>query len=130
TECESVEERDPNSFRPPDTPTSSQPPVSDGPIVAQRPRARDRTRPRTRIAHHPAKLLRTKARRRTVAFSFAPGEPRASSRCRLDNRPYRKCRSQRRLRVGLGRHTLVVFAVDAAGNRDLSPARFAFRVTR
>ena len=68
--------------------------------------------------------------RRRVAFSFAADEPGARFRCKLDRKPFPPCRSPRAYTVGLGPHALRVFAIDAAGNRDPTPARFSFRVRR
>jgi Ca2+-binding RTX toxin-like protein len=127
-DCEAVEERDPNSFRPPDTPPAPTPEAS---VSSQPPPpVRDRTPPRTRIAHRPAKIVFTRSRRRTVVFSFAVDESGARFRCRLDRKPFAACRSPRSYKVGLGGHTFRVFAIDASGNRDPSPALFAFRVRR
>jgi Ca2+-binding RTX toxin-like protein len=131
TGCEVVEERDPNSFRPPDTPPDpaalaviSQPPP-------ERTRGRDRTPPRTRIARHPRRLLLAPRRGpRTVAFRFLSNEARSVFRCRLDRRRATRCRSPRAYRVGPGRHVFRVAATDRAGNTDRSPAVFRFRVRR
>jgi hypothetical protein len=65
-----------------------------------------------------------------VAFRFGSNESGATFRCRLDGRPFRHCASPRRYRVGLGRHALRIFAVDAAGNRDRTPAIVRFRLRR
>lgn len=133
--CEAIFERAPNSFRPPATPPAPEeppaaaPPAAPAPKPPKAPRA-DRTPPRTSLLHHPAKLIRSHGRRRSVSFAFASSEPGSSFRCRLDGRPYRLCSSPRRYRVGLGRHTVRIVAVDAAGNADRSPASFAFRVVR
>jgi hypothetical protein len=72
----------------------------------------------------------TRGRRRTVVFSFAADEPGAHFRCRLDRKPFAPCLSPRSYKVGLGLHTFRVFAIDTSGNRDRSPALFAFRVRR
>jgi Ca2+-binding RTX toxin-like protein len=128
-DCESVEERDPNSFRPADTPPAPEvpPPVAPRPLL---PQTRDRKPPATRIARHPAKVVITLGRRRTVVFAFAADESGARFRCRLDGKPFAACRSPRSYKVGLGGHTFRVFAIDRSGNRDPSPALFAFRVRR
>jgi Ca2+-binding RTX toxin-like protein len=127
-DCEAVEERDPNSFRPPNTPPAPEaPPVAPRPVLPQTP---DRKAPATRIGHRPAKVVITRGRRRTVVFSFAADEPGAHFRCRLDSKPFASCRSPRSYKVGLGPHTFRVFAIDTSGNRDRSPAFFAFRVRR
>jgi Ca2+-binding RTX toxin-like protein len=130
-ECESVEERAPNSFRPPDTPPAPEPEPPAPPEPPERPappRQPDRTPPATRLRHHPPALVRTSRRHRRVAFAFRSSEHRSRFRCRLDRRPYRGCRSPRSYRVFRGRHVFRVFAIDAAGNRDRSPAVFRFRV--
>ncbi len=131
--CESVYERDPNSFRPPDTPLdpNPEPPTTSGPpLPPQPPPVSDRTAPRTRIAHRPPKRLFTARRTRRVTFAFGADEPGASFRCALDRRPLQPCRSPRPYRLKLGPHTFRVFAIDAAGNRDRSPALFAFQILR
>ncbi len=134
-DCESVEERAPNSFRPPDTPPDPEPepPVVEPPPPPRPPRPPnppkpDRTPPATRLRHHPAGLLFTSEPRRRVSFAFAASEPGASFHCKLDSQPWRVCRSPRAYLVPPGRHVFRVFAIDAAGNRDRTPATFGFRV--
>jgi Ca2+-binding RTX toxin-like protein len=134
-ECEAVHERPPNSFRPPDTPpgpeteeASASPPPGASPPPPAPPL--DRAPPRTKLLHRPASSLFTGGKRRRVSFAFASSEAGSSFRCRLDGAPYAACRSPRSYRVGLGRHSFRVYAVDPAGNRDSSPVRIAFRVRR
>jgi len=132
--CESVEARDPNSFRPPDTPPDPDPPASDQPVAMQpQPPVvlldRDRVAPRTRILHRPPRLTLSFRRWRQVVFIFASSEP-GGFRCKLDRGRLRPCRSPRALRLRPGRHAFRVFAIDAAGNRDTSPAVVRFRVLR
>jgi Ca2+-binding RTX toxin-like protein len=131
--CESVEERAPNSFRPPDTPPNPEPeqPVTEPPPPPPpppKPPKSDRTPPATRLRRHPAVLLLASGPRRRVSFGFAASEPGASFHCKLDGQPWRLCHSPRSYLVAPGRHTFRVFAIDAAGNRDRSPAKFGFRV--
>ncbi|HWA53765.1 MAG TPA: calcium-binding protein [Solirubrobacterales bacterium] len=133
--CESVEERAPNSFRPPDTPADPQPEPEVEPPPPPPKRARpqpqpDRTPPATRLRHHPAALLFAAAPRRRVSFAFAASEPNAGFRCRLDRQAWRPCRSPRAYLVRPGRHVFRAFAIDAAGNRDRSPLAFKFSVRR
>jgi Ca2+-binding RTX toxin-like protein len=125
--CESVEERAPDSFRPPDTPPESPAPP---PALLPAPPPPDRTPPATRLRRRPPALLFASGPRRRVAFAFAASEPAARFRCRLDRRPFRPCRSPRAYLVSPGRHTFRVFAIDAAGNRDRSPALVRFKVRR
>lgn len=131
--CESVQERDPNSFRPPDTPPDPNPesPATQTPLPLPPPKppVKDRTPPRTGIVHRPRKRVFAGARFRRVAFAFASSEP-GTFRCKIDRRPLRRCRSPRRYRLRLGRHVFRVLAVDQAGNRDRSPAQFAFSIRR
>jgi RTX calcium-binding nonapeptide repeat (4 copies) len=133
--CESVEERASNSFRPPDIPPDPDPEpvppaVAPPPALRPVPPPRDRTPPATRFLRRPATLLFASGQRRKVAFAFAASEPGASFRCRLDRGPFRPCRSPRSYRVGPGRHAFRVYAIDAAGNPDRSPAVVRFRVRR
>ncbi len=139
-ECESIYERDPDSFRPPDTPPAPEPP--DGGTTTERtddqnpppppppPPPPDRDPPGTRIVHRPTPLLFAAGPRRRVAFAFRADERDVRFRCKLDRRPVAPCRSPRAYLVGPGRHAFRVFAIDAAGNRDRSPAvvRFAVRL--
>jgi Ca2+-binding RTX toxin-like protein len=129
--CESVEERAPNSFRPPDTPPDPEPepPVTNAPPPPPPPRTSkpDRRPPATHLRHHPAALLFASGLRRRVSFSFS-SESGAGFHCKLDGRPWRICRSPRAYLVLPGRHVFRAFAIDLAGNRDRSPVRFGFRV--
>lgn len=125
--CEAIYERLPNSFRPPDTPPS---PEGSPAAPSVLPPPRDAISPRTRVLRRPPATVRSRFRRRTVAIAFAANETGATFGCRLDSGPYRPCRSPRRYTVGLGRHAIRVFAVDAAGNRDRSPALVRFRLLR
>jgi Ca2+-binding RTX toxin-like protein len=141
-DCEDVEERAPNSFRPPNTPPDPNPPPEpepapvptpgpEQPRTAPSPPPRaDRTAPATRIRRGPARLLFMAGRRRQVAFAFGADEPGARFRCRLDARSFRSCRSPRAYLVAPGFHVFRVFAIDAAGNRDRSPAAYSFKIRR
>jgi len=138
--CEEVEERAPNSFRPPNTPVDSNPPegaVSPPPVIAPppavepppRPRP-DREPPQTRLLRRPAKVLFTARSRRLVSFAFAASEPGGTFRCKLDRKPFAPCRSPRTYRLAPGRHAFRVLAIDRAGNRDRSPALVELRIRR
>jgi Ca2+-binding RTX toxin-like protein len=130
--CESIHERDPNSFRPPDTPTAppAQPPPEADPGPVGRPIAKRDAPPRTRLLHRPAKTVFTARPWRMIAFAFASNEGGSSFRCKLDRARFKHCRSPRAYRPRLGGHTFRVFAVDATGSRDNSPALFRFAVRR
>ncbi len=88
----------------------------------------DTTPPRTRFTHHPPKVVLSGRRHRRVAFRFAANEPGSHFLCKIDRKPYRRCRSPRVFGVSVGRHAVRVRAVDAAGNVDPTPALFGFRV--
>jgi Ca2+-binding RTX toxin-like protein len=118
--CENVNGAEGNEFR---EETLLPPPKAPAPPP-------DLVPPRTRITSHPSKLRLTHGRKVRVTFLFTAEEPGARFRCKLDRRGYAGCRSPRAFRVGPGEHAFRVFAVDAAGNRDPSPASFRFRVRR
>lgn len=129
--CEDVEERAPNSFRPPNTPLGPEASASTAPAVTPSPRrARDRRAPQTRILRRPARVLFTAGRRRAVAVAFAANESGSTFRCKVDRKPFRPCRSPRVYRLKPGRHAFRVFAIDRAGNRDRTPALIRLRVRR
>ncbi len=125
-ECEDVEERAKNSFRPPGTPP--------GPDTASAssalPPAADRTPPRTRILHRPGRIVFTRSGWRRVVFVLGSSERGARFRCKLDRGRFRRCGRLRAYRVRAGRHAFRAYAVDRAGNRDRSPVLFRFVVRR
>jgi Ca2+-binding RTX toxin-like protein len=123
-ECESVREGVAEEFK--ELPLLSEPPPP--PLPPPPPPRPDRTPPRTKLLRHPPKLLRVApGRRRLIAFRFTASEP-STFECELDRKPYKPCRSPRAFRVGIGPHSFRVFAIDAAGNRDGTPALFKLRV--
>jgi hypothetical protein len=64
-------------------------------------------------------------------FHFHSTEPRSTFRCKLDKSPVAVCPSSQRFgSLEPGPHTLKVFAVDAAGNKDSTPAVARFTVPR
>ena len=138
--CERVREGAANEFKleieePPPASTAPGPvsvpapaPTPPAPTKPSKPKP-DRTPPRTKLLRRPPALVRVApGRRATVTFRFAASE---SSRfeCKLDAKPYRRCRSPFRSHLAIGRHAFRVFAVDAAGNRDRTPALARLRVT-
>jgi Ca2+-binding RTX toxin-like protein len=133
TGCEEVEQRAPNSFRPPGTPPNPNPPpaatASTSVNPPKRPRP-DRVAPRTTLLHRPPRIVFTTTKLRRVAIAFASNETGSTFRCKLDRGPFKACRSPRVYTIQKGRHMIRVYAVDAAGNRDRTPAVAAFRVRR
>jgi hypothetical protein len=84
-------------------------------------------RPRTRLRRPPGSVVR----RRAVVFRFSSNRRRAVFLCKLDRRPFRRCRSPfvaRRLRPG--RHVFRVKAKLPGGLADRTPAVWRFRVVR
>jgi hypothetical protein len=71
---------------------------------------------------------RGKVRTRRVKFRFRGSEPGLSFKCRIDQGPFRLCKSPERLVVGAGRHVFKVRATDRAGTVDTTPAVAGFRV--
>jgi N-acetylglucosamine-6-sulfatase len=87
----------------------------------------DTVPPATRLDKRPKKNLTTQRRTRRVKFTFSADEL-SSFRCRLDKRDWRPCSSPKHVRIGKGHHTFRVAAVDGAGNRDATPARWRGRL--
>jgi hypothetical protein len=87
------------------------------------PPATDRTAPETALNGKPKKG----SKKATFAFSSEAG---ATFKCSLDGQPFSVCTSPLSFRVKIGRHSFVVFAKDAAGNVDDSPATASWTVKK
>jgi virginiamycin B lyase len=85
----------------------------------------DRKAPQTTIRSGPgSKLADGKAR-----FAFKSSEPSSTFRCKLDGKRAARCQSPRVFkRLKPGSHTFRVWATDAAGNKDPTPAKRSFRI--
>ncbi|HEY2479552.1 MAG TPA: calcium-binding protein [Solirubrobacterales bacterium] len=131
--CERVREGTAEEFQteieqPVPAPVTVPPPAATQPPPAPPNPKPDRTPPHTKLLRHPAKLIRVAPHHAAAgAFRFAADE-RSRFECKLDARPYRRCHSPLRARLRPGRHAFRVFAIDAAGNRDRTPALFRFAV--
>lgn len=101
------------------------PPPGPGPGPAP-----DTTAPETTITAIPKATLKSKAGKKEAkaSFAFTSTEAGSSFECRLDAKPFATCTSPKALMAGKGKHTFEVVAIDAAGNRDGTPARAAFTV--
>jgi hypothetical protein len=90
--------------------------------------------PQTTIAKGGKKLIKTHHSRAKVKFSFSSDEVGSTFECKLDRKPFRPCSSPKRYRIKATekakKHTLRVEAIDAAGNKDATPAKRSFRVER
>lgn len=87
----------------------------------------DMTPPKTKGLKGPKKVERGER----VRFRFKSTEPDSTFSCRLDRKKYKACRSPKRVRTSKlkpGGHSFSVFATDAAGNADPSPAKVRFKV--
>ncbi|WP_028653697.1 hypothetical protein [Nocardioides halotolerans] len=83
----------------------------------------DTVRPDTLLTKRPHKrFFRPK-----VKFKFTSHEAGVAFQCKVDKQSWRPCRSPFRFTVKVGKHRLLVRAVDAAGNVDSSPARYKFK---
>ena len=119
-ECELVREGAAEEFNELPLLTSPPPPPPPPPP--------DRKAPKTKLLRHPPARLRVApGHRKLVAFRFNASE-KSSFQCKLDRKPYAPCRSPRMYKVAVGAHAFRLFATDAAGNRDRTPALFKFKV--
>jgi hypothetical protein len=84
----------------------------------------DTDSPETKIKKHPKK----RSSSRKAKFRFSADEPGSTFECKLDKRPFKPCRSPFKRTVAPGRHKFRVRAIDPAGNRDPSVAKFAWTV--
>jgi Ca2+-binding RTX toxin-like protein len=103
------------------------PAPTPAPVVPPKPKP-DRTPPRTKLLRRPPAVIRVAPHHSAaIAIRFSASE---SSRfeCKVDGKPYRRCHSPLRARLAIGRHTVRVFAIDAAGNRDKTPALVKIQV--
>jgi hypothetical protein len=81
--------------------------------------------PQTRIVQGPGKALAKGVAR----FRFRSSEAGSAFLCKLDRRKAARCGSPRIYRhLKPGRHLFKVWAIDAAGNKDPTPAKRKFRV--
>jgi len=85
---------------------------------------KDKTAPETTI-------VKKKVKGHTVKFRFVSSEANSTFQCRLDKKKFKPCRSPKKYkRLKPGKHVFEVRAIDAAGNRDKTPATRKFRVLR
>jgi CSLREA domain-containing protein len=85
----------------------------------------DRIPPETKILSAP----RERSQSASARFKFAADEPGSTFQCKLDEKPFRACRSPKAY-GGLkpGGHVFRVRAVDPSGNLDPKPAKRKFTV--
>ena len=83
--------------------------------------------PQTTITAKPPRITTsTKA-----SFSFTPLRDGTTFRCKLDTTRTGRCHSPKRYaQLRSGKHTFTVYAIDAAGNRDATPASWTWQVRK
>ena len=80
--------------------------------------------PQTTFTKKPKK----KTTKRKATFGFASNEAGVKFQCKLGKKPYKACAKSKTYTVGLGKHTLRVRAVDKAGHKDATPAKYTWTV--
>jgi trimeric autotransporter adhesin len=85
----------------------------------------DTVAPKTKITDGPPnKTSKDKAR-----FKFKSNESHSKFKCSLDGKKPKSCDSPKTYKnLDKGRHDFEVFAIDAAGNRDQSPAGWSWKI--
>jgi hypothetical protein len=111
----------------PTDPTSAPPAQPPGPPPPETAET-DQTAPATFFRRHPRRVIRTRARTAMAAFALGSNEGGVTFFCRVDTGPSRKCPARFTRRYRLGPHVVRIWARDASGNADQSPAVFHFRV--
>lgn len=85
-------------------------------------KGKDKTAPETTI-------VKKKVKGHTAKFKFVSSEANSTFQCRLDRKKFKPCLSPKKYkRLKPGKHVFEVRAIDAAGNRDKTPAVRKFRV--
>jgi len=111
--------------RPNSAPPSETPCASTGQAGGGEP-AHDEDRPQTSLRRKPPKRTSD----RTPTFRFGSNAADAKFECKLDRKPYRRCRSPFTTKpLTLGSHLFRVRAVDH-GLADSTPASYRFRVAQ
>jgi hypothetical protein len=98
--------------------------LGEPPIPPIGSRGGDRKAPQTKLKGPGGQLAAGKAK-----FSLLSSEAGSRFQCKLDRRKATACRSpQRYANLAPGRHSFKAWAIDAAGNKDATPAKRRFRV--
>lgn len=81
--------------------------------------------PQTSITKAP----KAKSAKTTAKFKFRADDQAAEFRCKLDKGTFEKCSSPKKYKnLDPGKHRFQVFAVDASGNADRTPAKAKFKI--
>ena len=85
----------------------------------------DTDAPQTEITKEPKK----KSEKAKAKFKFTANEEGSKFECKLDRGRFKGCGSPKTYKhLDPGKHKFSVFATDAAGNADASPATYRFKV--
>jgi hypothetical protein len=85
----------------------------------------DKTAPQTKITKGP----KAKTHSTTAKFKFSSSEAGSSFECKLDKKPFKRCKSPKKYKkLKPGKHVFRVRAIDKAGNVDPTPAKKKFKV--
>jgi hypothetical protein len=82
----------------------------------------DATAPDTTVTKQPAR----KSGKKKAKFRFTSNEAGATFECSVDGTAYAPCSSPLKLKVKVGKHVVLIRAIDAVGNVDATPARVKF----
>lgn len=91
--------------------------------------------PETTLTRTPKKKVKAKGKGKKAkgkaTYEFGADEPGSTFTCTIDRKPAAPCDSPLKLKkLKKGKHTFAVFATDAAGNADPTPATHKFKVKR
>jgi hypothetical protein len=109
---------------PESNPQPASPPAGNGPVTTEA----ERRRPRTLFLQRPDRVIRTHGHSARVILRFGADEMNVSYACRIDGGFFRPCPERLVRRFGVGTHSVLVVARDAAGEVDRTPAVFRFTV--
>lgn len=102
------------------------PPTGQEPV----PQVVQESPPQTFIRHKPPHVVRTRTHLARVVFAFGSDQEGVTFACRIDGGLFRRCGPRFARKFGLGSHSLRVFARNASGLGDATPAVYRFRVKR
>lgn len=84
--------------------------------------------PRTFFRKKPPHIVRTRTHRAKVVFLFGSDQTGVTFACRIDTGLFKPCKERLVRRFPVGPHVVRVFARNASGSGDPTPAVYRFRV--
>jgi hypothetical protein len=97
--------------------------AADG-VYGEPPAAADKTPPEVTFVQKPSHIIHTRRWHPRITVAFTSNEWGVTYHCALDQHPLQRCTSPVHYRVGPGKHTFTLTAVDAAGNTTRSSFDF------